>query len=271
VNKLMSPAALAYYASSAVTLLTRFSRPIRTAAWFLSRARLQPEIFEIRSPRLRFRVRSKMDIWSVKEAAVDRCYEKFGFRLQPGWTVVDLGAAIGEFAIAAASHPVSRVLAFEPSPASVALLHENASLNRLENIEIFDLAVSDKAGTARLDTSGEPLQMTTRAGNAQSIEVRSITLSEVLALAGGEIDLLKIDCEGAEYEILMSSTGFVLDRIHRIVLEYHDHRADVLHTDLIRHLAGSGFEVEVFPNVVHPTEIGYMRAARPALRTPLAR
>ena len=203
-----------------------------------------------------------MDIWSVKEAVVDRMYERFGFQLEPSWTVVDLGAAIGEFAIFAAANSVARVLAFEPLPGSFSLLRENLALNQIENVEVFELAVSDVAGAARLDTSGEPLRMGTRSDTAQYVEVRAITLAEVLELAGGEIDLLKIDCEGAEYEILMSSSGAVLDSIHRIVLEYHDHRADVRHGDLVRYLSAAGFSVEVFPNVAHPTEIGYLRAAR---------
>ena len=161
----------------------------------MSRVPLQPAITNVRSPRLRFRVRSKMDIWSVKEAVVDRMYERCGFKLEPGWTVVDLGAAIGEFAIFAAANSVARVLAFEPLPGSISLLRENLALNQIENVEVFELAVSDVAGTARLDTSGKPLRMGTRSDIAQYVEVSAITLAEVLNLAGGGIDLLKIDAE----------------------------------------------------------------------------
>jgi hypothetical protein len=95
------------------------------------------------------------------------------------------------------------------------------------------------------------------------IAVAAVSLADALArLATDRVDLLKLDCEGAEYDILMRTTPDVLSRIDRIVMEYHDHRPDVRHPALAAFLRHSGYRVDVFPNVVHPGEIGYMRASR---------
>ncbi len=46
-----------------------------------------------------FRVRCFMDAWIVKEVYIDRDYERHGPALQPGWTVVDIGAHLGSFTV----------------------------------------------------------------------------------------------------------------------------------------------------------------------------
>jgi hypothetical protein len=43
-----------------------------------------------------------MDILGIKEAFADCFYTRFGYAVEPGWTVVDIGAAIGEFTVLAA-------------------------------------------------------------------------------------------------------------------------------------------------------------------------
>jgi hypothetical protein len=57
-------------------------------------------------------------------------------------------------------------------------------------------------------------------GSSEGVDV--VPLSLALECAGGSIDLLKLDCEGAEYVILMKAPAEILEHIARIVLEYHD-------------------------------------------------
>jgi len=73
--------------------------------------------------------------------------------------------------------------------------------------------------------------------------------------------LLKLDCEGAEYDILMKSDPQWLGKIERIVMEYHDGVAAYQHDDLSRFLQAHGYRVEAFDNPVYK-EIGYLRAVR---------
>ena len=264
-----SLAAIRYYAGSIVTLLTQFRHPLQVTRLFLGPSRFGRAEIVHRGTGLRFVVRSKMDIWSVKEAVADRLYEVYGFALEPGWTIVDIGAALGEFTLVAATHDAgNRVHAYEPFPESFGLLQENLALNRLQNVSVFPEAVSAEAGDLLLDiSSGEPLKMESgTAVNAERehIAVRAVSLGDVLDRLGtASPDVLKLDCEGAEYDILMRAAPEHLARIPRIVMEYHDHRADFQHPALVAFLEHAGYRVDVFPNVVHPGEIGYMRAIRP--------
>jgi hypothetical protein len=74
-------------------------------------------------------------------------------------------------------------------------------------------------------------------------------------------DLLKLDCEGAEYGILFNAPPELLQKIQRIVLEFHEQVTEYTRADLVRFLQVQGFEVDVFENAVH-ANLGYLRAAR---------
>ena len=51
--------------------------------------------------------------------------------------------------------PTGRVIAFEPNTANVALLRKHLRLNRIDNVEIVEAAVSDKEGTAFFSGEGD--------------------------------------------------------------------------------------------------------------------
>ncbi|MGI8486866.1 MAG: FkbM family methyltransferase [Thermomicrobiales bacterium] len=257
-----------YYLRSIAQLLVHFRNPLLIVRIFTGTASHSLHSIGVRKLDLRFEVRSAMDVWSVKEAIVDRFYEQYGFAVQPGWTVVDIGAAIGEFAVyVAASDSRNRVLAFEPFPESVTLLRNNVRLNKLTNVQVFPEAVSGKPGTIILDaSSGEPLKIESRAASTATdgqIAVTAVSLADVLGRTESDrIDLLKLDCEGSEYDILLNAAPGTLQRIDRIVMEYHDTLTEYTHRDLVTFLEGHGYSVDAVPNAVHPTEIGYLRASQ---------
>lgn len=266
----LTPRAIGYYAKSSVELL-RFVRPRRHIFGLLLGSRSGPtRRVSIPSLDVRFDVRPGMDLWSVKETFLDRFYERYGFVLAPGWVVVDIGAAIGEFTVWAAAVPGTRVIACEPFPGSVDLLIRNIHLAAADNVEIVAKAVAGHRGELRLEVAGgEPLSFTSSEARPDAVTaqgaviVEAVTLADLIDLADARrIDLLKLDCEGAEYDILMNAAAGALSRVDRIVMEYHDVVTEYTHADLVDFLEGQGFDVQVVPNVVHPDEIGYLRAER---------
>jgi hypothetical protein len=70
-----------------------------------------------------------------------------------------------------------------------------------------------------------------------------------------------MDCEGAEYPILLNTPDELLKKIDRIVLEYHDNVTDYTHQDLKKFLSEGGYKVKITPNFVH-ADLGYLYAQR---------
>jgi len=232
---------------------------------FLSKQRTEPATLRFWHQPTQLRVRGAMDIWSVKETFLDQFYTRYGTNIESDWIIVDIGAAIGEFTVYAAQRaPAGEVYAYEPNPQSFALLQENIMLNKLSNVQAFCVGVWDQHGTMQLDlVNAEPLQGKTvfqQSDAANIAEIPVITFDQLVQdSVDFIIDLLKLDCEGAEYAILMGASAESLARVQRIVMEYHDLDAEHEHSHLVHLLEGNGFSVRLHANPVH-AEIGYLYA-----------
>lgn len=219
---------------------------------------------------LKMWVRGRMDAWSVKEAMLDRFYERFGTLIQPEWTIVDVGAAIGEFTVIAAKTAAQgRVYAIEPNPDSVALLRQNLKANHLNNVEIIENGLWHETSLQTLNLiNDEPLQAITRHSELMlpgQIQIETQTLASFISEHQlKRIDLLKSDSEGAEYDFLLTSSADVLQVIQRIVMEYHDLDDQREHRKLAEFLTANGYKVRLTPNQVH-ANIGYLYAERISL------
>ena len=218
----------------------------------------------------RFRVRTRMDAWVLKETCLDRDYER-ETRLEPDWTVVDVGAAMGDFTVHAARLcPRGTVYAFEPLPESFARLEEHVRLNGVTNVRASAEAIAAEKGTLALYTVTGLSGQHRTAGDgtsaaAPAITVPALTLGMAFERHGiARCDLLKIDCEGAEFEILLGLSPEDFARIARIVLEYHDHVTAHTHEELASRLEERGFDVTVRPNPAW-RELGFLYAQNRSL------
>jgi FkbM family methyltransferase len=255
-----------YYARSLLTLLHGVRPRSLVAALALALGRRGPRLLELRRSKARFMVRSLMDVWTAKEVCLDRDYERVGVPIQPGWTLVDIGAGIGEFAIdVAVRHPTCTVHAYEPAPETFEVLRQNVWLNEARNVHIHCAAVTGVPGVAALDVSSlHAARHHIARGDVPSGEKREVaamTLAEVLDGLGTSIcAFLKIDCEGGEYALLQGADRDTLARISRICLEYHDGpwgRPE----HLVDTLAAAGFETALTGNSAWQ-EIGFLYAWR---------
>jgi FkbM family methyltransferase len=255
-----------YRIRSIWTMIKGFSKPLQTVAIFTGRAQPGLKIIGIRGSEQQFTIRGAMDAWCLKETLLDGCYERYGFAIEQDWTVIDIGGGIGDFTVLAATKSSrGRVYAFEPFPESFELMLHNLQVNGVANAEPLQIAITGRSRALTLDlSSGEPLMFeSVDVAEGDHAIVESLTLAGVIErLAVDRLDLVKLDCEGAEYDILFNSPPDVIGRIQRIVMEYHDHTTEHTHPELVRFLQQAGFVVETFPSPVHPKQIGYLRAAR---------
>jgi len=165
----------------------------------------------------------------VFEVFADRCYRGHFKGIENG-VIVDIGANIGAFTLDyASSSNKAHIHAYEPNPPTNKTLRYNIDSNGLtERVTVYDEAVGRECALFQLWTNVPSLIATgygsiPPASEAISINVPMIDLNEVVRRAGGSIDLLKVDAEGAEVDILEGATLITLDSIKNIVLEYHDY------------------------------------------------
>lgn len=255
-----------YYLRSILLMLFGFENFPWMVRIFLRHPRSSATRLRLRRSGVLFHVRGAMDIWSVKEAWLDRFYEKYGTPIGDGWSIIDIGAGIGEFTVFAAHiHPDNRVYAFEPFPESLALLNENLRSNKLTNVQVYGEAIGAATGRLALSTAiGEPLQFSTTEAESgeHALKVPALSLSDAfLRLNLDHCHLLKLDCEGAEYEILFHAPDPILNRVDRIVMEVHDGVTAYNRQHMADFLIRKGFQVKLHTNDVH-TDLGYLYACR---------
>ena len=146
----------------------------------------------------------------------------FSCSVQRGMTVVDVGANVGYYTLLAARlvGDAGKVFAFEPSPENFVLLERNVKANGYENVILIPKAVSNESGTAELlidHASSGGHKLSRAATGADSVEVETVSLDEYFANRGEQIDVLKIDAEGAEMAILQGMRD-VLSRSSNLAL-----------------------------------------------------
>lgn len=159
--------------------------------------------------------------------------------------LVDIGAHIGCFSIAFATRFAGATVdAFEPTPSTGSFLQRNVDDNGLaDRVRVHREAVSASAGVLVMADngagSGHNGVLHLGEAGAVSIEVPCVGLASVLESAGDRVDIMKMDAEGAEYDVILNSPPERWAAVRRLVMEYHPlpgHSFDELET----YLAGTG-------------------------------
>ncbi len=166
----------------------------------------------------------------VQEQFLDRDYVR-EFRVPEGRlpVIVDIGSYIGDFALWCAQEFGARVVAYEPTAENFAMLTKNIDLNPhiVERVTAVNRGVAAVSCVeANVQVIGREIHASTEMyGVGHSAECRQFqcdTLTELLDRhAIGDVDLLKVDCEGGEYSIFLSTPVATYDRIKAIVYEWH--------------------------------------------------
>ena len=256
-----------YYIKSLFKILNGFNNPISVLSFFLNNSNQferNPRLVHLKKSGLKFWVRSPMDVWSIKETFLDDFYKLQKKDYFHNGIIIDIGAGIGEFAIqAAAAYPDSKIFGFEPFPESYRLFERNVALNSLKNVTAVGAAVTSVSSTMSIDTSsGNPLQYRMQSGeiSTQTIKISTVNLTNYMDQKEIQVcDILKLDCEGGEFDILLPLSAPDLGRFKQIAMEYHDSLTIHHHKELVEKLLIAGFQVEVVPNQVH-ADLGYIYA-----------
>jgi FkbM family methyltransferase len=146
--------------------------------------------------------------------------------IQPGATVVDVGANIGYNALYAARRvgPGGRVVAVEPTPDNLAVLERNVAESGLANLAIAPVAAGRAAGTQDFYVRGDTSAVNSffeQSCYATVTRVLRVPVKPLDDVVDGEADLVKIDVEGAELDVLEGMPRLLERPGLALVAEWH--------------------------------------------------
>lgn len=178
-----------------------------------------------------FEVQGKQMLMDTRDRTVTRVLYVFGayepietmllaHLLEPGFTFIDIGANTGYYTLLAAQTvgEHGKVIAFEPDPVNAEILRTNVRHNDLSNVVVEQTALSGEEGELRLYLSsinagdhriydGRDDDFYNLGRDRSHIPVHAVTLDKYLGGKGGAVDFIKMDVQGAEYDVLRGMAG----------------------------------------------------------------
>ena len=219
-------------------------------------------IFETKTDlKIKIRVRSTdlmalTNVWMINE------YEIEDFEINANDTVIDIGAHIGLFSLLVSQLcKTGKILSFEPISENFDLLVSNLKLNHVNNVLPFNLAVSKNLGRLELFLNNDQSAHSIFSKNLKPISVESTSLQKIFDENKiSSCKLLKLDCEGAEYEIIDSLPPECFDKIQNMAIEYHlaDTKPELV-KNLIAKIKNAGFKIKTRP---HYNDMGFLIARK---------
>jgi FkbM family methyltransferase len=172
--------------------------------------------------------------------------------VRPGDVVIDVGANLGILTLQTASivGAAGHVFAFEPIKRLSALLLRSAAENKLHNITVFDVALSDVAGVGYMKVADPNLGCSALSPNDDGIPCEIKVLDEIeFGIHLKKPRLLKIDVEGHEANVLAGGRAF-LDRYppDYILFESHSTRGAFFDRPEVNILVECGYEFSAILN-----------------------
>lgn len=157
-------------------------------------------------------------------------YLKHGVHIGPGDIVLDVGANFGAFVVLA-SHMVGesgQVHAFEPNPETHKRLLKSLDLNRCTNVVVHNEAIGAGNGLMEFYVAEKSAYASTQPSVSDNsfeatkiIQVASRNINSFLETIDGAIALMKVDCEGGEYDLFRELTANHAGRVSQVAMELH--------------------------------------------------
>ena len=189
-----------------------------------------------------------------KEIFIDASYYFVPDNSRP--TILDCGSNIGMSALFFKRlYPQSKIVVFEPDPKTFETLRQNVRDNGLSDVDCHQMALADFDGSVDFyqgeDENRSDLLMSMLHERMPTGKKISVPVRRLSAFIDGDIDLLKLDVEGAEVKVMtdLQENG-KLRRIKRMHIEYHHHvgtQRDAL-SAFLKMLESNGFGYQIKAN-----------------------
>jgi FkbM family methyltransferase len=170
-------------------------------------------------------------------------------------TILDIGANVGIFSLAAReAFPEAVIHAYEPNPGLEPFLKNQSEV---AGFTYFLEAVQRESGFVHLSFTERSLE-TTSTPDASG-DIPATAFRKTVERIGGQVDFVKLDCEGAEWEILEDREAW--QSVRYVSLEYHRFhgQTDQDAVDLVR---SCGFEIQKHTILPYDGGLGIIQAVR---------
>ena len=162
---------------------------------------------------------------TIWEIFIMKNYSSKGMEIKNEDIIIDVGANIGVFSLYSSKRAKNgKVYAYEPFKTHYKRFLDNIKINNIKNISAFNLAVGGKKQKRELfiNESSSGMHSLVFGENSKKKEIiNCITLKDIFKENKiKKCDFLKIDCEGAEYEIIYNTPKEILKKIKKISLEF---------------------------------------------------
>ncbi len=205
-------------------------------------------IFETKN-HIKIKIRTNStDIMQLATVWLTEDYKIPEFEIGENDIIIDIGAHIGLFSLFVSQYCKNgRIYCFEPILENYNLLLENIELNENKNIIPFNHAVSKNNENIKIFLNFDDSAHSILSSGENFVEVKSTTLQRIFDENKiTKCDLLKLDCEGAEYEIIDSVPNEYLLKINKLIIEYHFLTNNVeLYNNLLKKLKSLSFKIRI--------------------------
>jgi len=177
---------------------------------------------------IKLRIRNRTsDFLVIREIFMHHIYDASGFEIKPTDTIIDIGGHIGTFSVyTSRQNHKGKIYTFEPMPENYEILIQNIELNKCPHAIPINKAVATATEVRALNIcdygTGTHSFYPIKNSLKNSITVQTITMQEALQSHSiTHIDLMKIDCEGAERELLQTWPDEIFSITDKMILETH--------------------------------------------------
>jgi FkbM family methyltransferase len=163
-------------------------------------------------------IQAFVNVWILEE------YKKETLGINEDDVIIDVGGHIGLFTLYVSQFCKNVIIyAFEPFKNNFDLFKDNIQMNNLKNIKISNNAVAGKKEKIRIYKNQCDDAAHSIYGEGENFsEIDAVTISDIINNQNiSKCNLLKLDCEGAEYEIFKAIKKEDFSKIEKICLEYH--------------------------------------------------
>ena len=227
-----------FYQLKMVSTLSIFKHPYQVFKTYLTKKNT-PEYLELKN---NYKIYLSSHPEDIVTAVVVFCKHDYGTDFA-GKNIIDIGANIGTFSLFVALKGAKKIVAIEPGQEAFDTFKRSIAANNLQNVitPIFAAATAHDGDSMHFPTRSSPNN--TANENEHSIAIHTVSLATIIqSHFTAPIDLLKIDCEGGEYDILYNATEATLKLIKQIRMELHGAAKDK--EALLRHLQKKGFHLD---------------------------